>query len=366
MKRILERELKFDVDPGFALPDLGGRPIEPRVFTSTYHDTADRRLFACGITLRRRVENRAGVWQLKLPSEGGRFELEEPGGPTRVRPSLLDLLPALLRGGAALEPVAKLRTRRAGVRGHARRRDGSRSSLDSVAVLDGTRVASTFAEIEAEVVAGDGTALQAIGKELRRRGPAAATARPKLARVLAVDAPAPAPLDETEPLTRLRSLLVEQYERAARERPRSPARRTTSEALHQARVATRRARALLRAGARPRRRPSGPSRCAPSSRGWAACSARSATSTSCSSTSTPRRGCARGRRRRGVPAPAEPPRRRARRRAAAALLEAMATSALLRPARRARGRARRPGERRAHDLARRRSPDRRSGARGRR
>ena len=183
MKRILERELKFDADPGFAIPELGGRPIEPRVFTSTYHDTADGRLFASGITLRRRVENRVGVWQLKLPSEGGRFELEEPGGPTRVPPVLLDLLPALLRGGATLQPVAKLRTRRAGF---VVTRDGEKIEvvLDSVDVLDGTRVASRFAEIEAEAIAGDGTALRAIGKELRRAGARRGDGTPKLARVL--------------------------------------------------------------------------------------------------------------------------------------------------------------------------------------
>ena len=48
MKTIRERELKFDVDPGFELPELGGRPIAPRTFTSTYFDTAERRLLAQG------------------------------------------------------------------------------------------------------------------------------------------------------------------------------------------------------------------------------------------------------------------------------------------------------------------------------
>ena len=42
MKKTLERELKFDVDPGFELPELGGRRQADRTFTSTYYDTAGR------------------------------------------------------------------------------------------------------------------------------------------------------------------------------------------------------------------------------------------------------------------------------------------------------------------------------------
>ena len=102
MKKTLERELKFDVEEGFELPELGGRPTES-TFTSTYYDTPDRRLLGCGITLRRRVEQRAGLWQLKLPSAAGPCELGERGGPGRIPAPLLDLLPALLRGGADLE-----------------------------------------------------------------------------------------------------------------------------------------------------------------------------------------------------------------------------------------------------------------------
>src|SRR3954451_13314320 len=75
VKAAQERELKLDVDPGFALPELGGGPLAPRTFTSTYFDTGSRRLIGAGITLCRRVEDRVGLWQLKLPSDDGRFEL---------------------------------------------------------------------------------------------------------------------------------------------------------------------------------------------------------------------------------------------------------------------------------------------------
>jgi inorganic triphosphatase YgiF len=36
-----ERELKLTVPEGFRLPDLGGEPLDPRTFTSTYYDTAE-------------------------------------------------------------------------------------------------------------------------------------------------------------------------------------------------------------------------------------------------------------------------------------------------------------------------------------
>src|SRR5262245_49884161 len=105
--------MKLDAEPGFALPDLGGRTLAPRTLTSTYFDTPDRRLLRSGITLRRRVENRTGTWQLRLPSENGRSELEERGGPGRVPAAFEGLLAASLHG-TELTPAVKLRTRREG------------------------------------------------------------------------------------------------------------------------------------------------------------------------------------------------------------------------------------------------------------
>jgi CHAD domain-containing protein len=245
VKRAPEGELRFDVDPGFALPDLHGTPLEPRTVTSTYYDTPDRRLLDCGITFGRRVESRSGVWTLELPSEEGAFELAAPGGPTRMPPSFLSLLPALLRGGAALEPIVKLRTRRTG---YSVTRDSETVEvvLDSVAVLDGTRIAGRFAEVEAEAVAGNGSALAAIGKELRRAGADRSRGVPRLRRALAGEGgPGEAPADRTAS-GRLRSLLAEQYRELLANDP-GVRLGEDPEALHRARVATRRARALLRA-----------------------------------------------------------------------------------------------------------------------
>jgi CHAD domain-containing protein len=244
VKTTLERELKLDADPGFALPDLGGRPLAPRTFTSTYVDTAERRLLRAGITLRRRVENRAGLWQLKLPSGDGRYELEAGGGPGGPPPAFLDLLPALLRNEAALEPVAKLRTRRTGVA------VGPRPSrvevvVDTVSVLDGGRVASTFVEVEAEVVAGDGEQLGSIRKALRRAGARKSDGVPKVKRVLAAELEPPQPA-EGDPLASLRRLMADQYQAMVANDPGLRLGQDI-EALHQLRVATRRVRALLRA-----------------------------------------------------------------------------------------------------------------------
>ena len=245
VKQFSGRELRFDVDPGFALPDLDGTPLEPRTLTSSYYDTADRRLLGCGITFRRRVESRAGLWTLELPQEEGALELTSPGGPTRLPPSFLELLPALLRNGAALEPIAKLRSRRTG---YSVTRDTGTVEvvLDSVAVLDGSRIAGRFAEVEAEVVAGNGSALSTIGKELRRAGAGRSRGETRLERALA-DEPTPATgKHDATAADHLRALLSEQYRELLANDP-SVRLGEDSESLHRARVATRRARALLRA-----------------------------------------------------------------------------------------------------------------------
>src|SRR3954471_15633371 len=90
-----ERELKLDVEPDFALPELGDA-IEERLFVSTYFDTPERRLARTAITPRRRGENGPSLWQPKPPQGAARLELEVPGGPTPPA-ELLALLAGLLR-----------------------------------------------------------------------------------------------------------------------------------------------------------------------------------------------------------------------------------------------------------------------------
>jgi hypothetical protein len=44
IRETVEREVKLRAGEEFRLPELGGEAIEPRLFVSTYHDTADHRL----------------------------------------------------------------------------------------------------------------------------------------------------------------------------------------------------------------------------------------------------------------------------------------------------------------------------------
>lgn len=246
MKETLEREIKLSPDEGFVLPELGGRRMPTRVFISTYHDTADLRLARYGITFRHRVEDGSGLWQLKLPRESARIELEVGGPPARPPAELLALLPAFLRG-APLGPVARLRTRREVVLA-----DGAEIVDDSVAVLEGQRVSRRFREVEVELIDGDEQSLRRLAKALRKAGAHETEGfRPKLHHALDLgDPPEPRkPTKSTPPGEALGLALAADY-RALLAHDPGTRRGEEPEHLHQLRVATRRLRAFLRA-ARP-------------------------------------------------------------------------------------------------------------------
>src|SRR4029078_8932820 len=87
-----------------------------------------------------------GRWQLKLPSGDARLELEADG-PARTVPGRIGgVLPARLLGTNRVA-VARLRTRRVGLRV-----DGAEVVHDVVSVLDGRRVLRTFDELEVALV----------------------------------------------------------------------------------------------------------------------------------------------------------------------------------------------------------------------
>jgi CHAD domain-containing protein len=243
VRAIVERELKLSAAGDFELPDLGGEAIEPRVFVSTYHDTADHRLARSGITLRHRDEAGHGAWQLKLPLGAARIEVEREGGPDEVPSELTSLLVALLRD-RELAPIARLRTRREGIRV-----DGAEVVRDAVAVLDGEGVSATFSELEVELVDGDERSLRRIEKALRAAGAGDGQGRPKVFQALGLglDEPAAPSGDDQGAGRGLAAALRAQHEQVLQHDPGTRL-GSDPESLHQMRVATRRLRAFLRAG----------------------------------------------------------------------------------------------------------------------
>ena len=244
VEALAEYERKLEAPEGFELPDLGGQPLESRVFTSVYYDTAARSLSKSGLTLRRRTERGRSVWQLKLPAGDARLELEEPGGPVGPPEALARLLGAHLRHGP-VAPVAELRTRRHGA---LVARDGTTAevTIDDVAVMDALRVVDEFVELEVELRQGTRKQVDAIADALEDAGARLTDGTPKVFRVLHVDADeAPA----GDALSALRARLRAQLRAILANDPGTRLGRDP-ESLHDMRVAVRRSRALLRAGSK--------------------------------------------------------------------------------------------------------------------
>jgi CHAD domain-containing protein len=242
MQSTSEHERKLDAPVGFRLPPLGGSPLTPRVFTSVYYDVPGESLAAVGITLRRRTENGHGVWQLKLPAEDSRLELEAEGGPGQPPEEMLALLRAHLRRGP-LERVAELRTHRSGEL-VARNGTTAEVTADEVMVLDSREVRDRFVELEIELRDGSPEGLDEIANELVSVGAEPGNELPKLFRALGhVPAYGPTPRS----LEELRGRLREQLREVERHDPGTRFGRDP-ESLHDMRVGVRRLRALLRAG----------------------------------------------------------------------------------------------------------------------
>ena len=258
---MLEREVKLGAGPAFHLPDLQGvvegvavAPPETLRLETVYYDTPDLRLARWGVSLRRRAGE---GWTLKLsPSHSGavleRDEITFQGG-TKPPKQALDVVRAYVRR-SELVPVARLST----IRKRVRLVDAAGARVaevvdDEVSVRDGRRVAARFREIEVEVGGnngGDGiiTPLVAL---LRTAGAGAPDPTPKHIRALgprATEPPevAPEPLLPAAPSRDvIRHTLAESVASLLRHDPLVRTGRDP-EAVHQARVATRRLRSNLR------------------------------------------------------------------------------------------------------------------------
>ena len=281
---MLEHELKFTPGPFFRVPDLarsdpGVRADAPDTvrLQAVYYDTDDFRLARAGASLRyRNVEG----WTVKLPGRArrgalARHELHVDGEPGDDPPeAALDLVHALARR-------APLATRRpAQHRAHSASccatSEGTKLGEvvdDEVSVLDGARLAARFRELEVEFAE---DAPDTLERRARRPGsaPPAPASPTRCRRSCARSGRAPPTHPTSPPPPPLDFASTPPEVRAGRDRRARPLRLlvndpgvrlgTDPEAVHQARVATRRLRSDLRTFRRGARRRRGASRSAPS------------------------------------------------------------------------------------------------------
>ena len=287
---VAEVERKYDVTGGTAVLDAietmtGTAGVAAaslrgeQLLGAVYYDTADLRLIGAGITLRRRTGGQDAGWHLKLPAGAGtreeiRLPLTGPGGnpiagaaagaaggrATMPMASADDAVPgefaALVRAytrGVALMPVLRIQTSRRVLQ----LLDGASQTLAEIAadhVLAepaGGSAVTSWDEIEARLVTGGPALLTAIDLQLRRAGarPAAMTTlqRALAGRLAAAGAaPEPPPLTRHSPAGKVVLAYVrDQVAAICRYDPR--VRRDEPDAVHQMRVATRRARSALQA-----------------------------------------------------------------------------------------------------------------------
>ena len=263
---MLEREVKLGAGPAFHLPDLSGvvdgvavTPPEAVRMETVYYDTPDLRLARWGVSLR----YRAGEgWTLKLPPAASRDtpgqllerdELTFQGGSKKPPEAAVDIVRAYVRK-SELVPVARLST----IRRRVRLVDATGARVaevvdDEVSVRDGRRVAARFREIEVEVSSLNGAngIVDPLVTRLRGAGAGAPDPTPKHVRALgprAMEAPevAPQPVQPDSPAKDvIKSVLAESIASLLHH---DPLVRTSGdpEAVHQARVSTRKLRSHLR------------------------------------------------------------------------------------------------------------------------
>jgi CHAD domain-containing protein len=254
--KVLEVERKYDVD-GELTPPLDGLPGVSAVdgphrhtLDAAYYDTADLRLIRSGVTLRQRSGGDDAGWHLKLPAGGvgERIELRlPPDGDSTVPSELVDLTLARTRG-APLAPVARLRTDRTTWR----LLDGGTAVAEVVTdnVHGETRSgsATSWHEVEVELLAGERDLLDVVQDRLLELGARPAASPSKVSRVLGDSLPDGSPAGSTPDGSAgavVLAYLADQVEAILANDPK--ARRDEPDAVHQLRVAARRARSALQA-----------------------------------------------------------------------------------------------------------------------
>lgn len=259
----LEREVKLAVWPGFELPSLDdvadgvlAVPAHEQRLDAVYYDTPDLRLARSGITVRHRSDD---GWTLKLPDDGpavpgglSRREITVKGDARRPPAMIRSLLASRVRS-ASFTAVARLQTLRH--RTDLVDREGvvlAEVVDDVVSVREGRQVVLRFREVEIEL--GDGAPdgmLEKVVARLRAAGAGPPDPTPKVIRALGPRAVAAPELTEVrfDRNPSAADVLVVGLARSVRRLiEHDPAVRVgdNDEAVHQARVATRRLRSDLR------------------------------------------------------------------------------------------------------------------------
>jgi CHAD domain-containing protein len=244
IKSVVETETKLSVEPDFRLPPLSGRPLPRRLFTSTYFDTLDHCLARSNITLRCRIEKGSVAWQLKLPLDGARREIELQDASMTPPAGIVEALVVLLEG-KHLVPIAELHTSRIGIR----MRDGGHNAaevmLDTVSVLRKGAVIQRFRELEIESLNGEEEFIDRLASTLHGVGARTHDGRPKLFRALSLayhslDAPA----EDASIVDHLRYSLLQQLQNLKQCDPGIRLGGETED-VHRIRVAARRMRTIL-------------------------------------------------------------------------------------------------------------------------
>ncbi|HZB18361.1 MAG TPA: CYTH and CHAD domain-containing protein [Blastococcus sp.] len=272
-------ERTYVADDDFELPPLEelaagtesrwGDPVAPVVegeparqqLAATYFDTADLRLAATGLTIRRLTGGADPGWQLTMTGRGARSEVRLPlGRGARTVPEQLQQLVWAQSLGSAIRPVAEIRTDRTvrrwvDVTGHfvAEVADGratARRLLPSDGPGDAAAAATSWREIAVNLVDGDDDLLSAVDGVLRRRGLSEASSASALERVLERRPSEPAGAGQRRKLTVSSPagdvLLAHIREQVEQVRAQDlPVRLDRPDAVHKMRVASRRLRSAL-------------------------------------------------------------------------------------------------------------------------
>ena len=276
----LEVERKYAADDAFELPPLSelvrsgddgsavvdpaapvaeGEPLQQHL-EATYFDTADLRLAAGGLTLRRRSGGDDAGWHLKVPVNGAaRSEVRLPlGRATRTVPEPLRAMVRARTRGAELRPVAEITTERTVRRlvdatGQvlievADDRVTARRLLPTEGSGDAASAAVSWREIEVELVDGGADLLTVVDSRMRAGGLGDAGPS-KLARVLDGGAVPPAAPADSRPTRKARAgdvVLAHIREQVAQITTQDlPGRLDAPDSIHKMRVATRRLRSAL-------------------------------------------------------------------------------------------------------------------------